>query len=80
MLYPNPTATASSAQAEQKHPLEIRELDTLVRMWDPSTGQFMVFDRETGWSARFPTASRADEEMLKRFYKKREASLFLRLL
>ncbi len=51
-------------------PLEPRELDTLIRMRDPTTGQFVAFDRETGWWARFPTASRADAAMLTHFYEK----------
>jgi hypothetical protein len=71
---------ASSAEDYQKDTAQVRELDTLVRMQDPSTGQFIIVDRQTGWFRRFSNASRADREMLKRFYTKQEALLLNRLL
>ena len=69
--FPEPiSGNRSTLPTAFRFSLQARELDTLIRMRDPTTGQFIAFDRQTGWWARFPTASRADAAILTRFYEK----------
>lgn len=70
MPYASPDVIVSAAIVERT--LEARELETFIRMLDPATNQYVVFDRASGWWARFPTAWHADKAMLLEFYKKKE--------